>query len=321
MANAQVSAGAIPNATMLGLLRDMIFILLRYSGIPFLLRELIQRRKITILVYHSLPGVRARKHFQALRKRYHVIALRDYLRARAGGRSGTLPPKSLIITLDDGYRSNVDLKPVVNGLRIPVTIFLCSGIVGTHRHYWWFHTASAEEADACKRMADADRRKLLLSRGYTDDAEYPDRQALSRSEIDALKPWVDFQAHTVTHPILPACSDEKAENEIRNCKAELERHYGFNILALAFPNGDYSEREINLARNAGYSCALTLDCGFNDQNTDLFRLRRIPVPDQASVSELLVKSSGLWDVLRSSAHLKICRCEVRKIWAQDRIAV
>ena len=29
-----------------------------------------------------------------------------------------------------------------------------------------------------------------------------------------MKEIVDFQAHTVTHPILPACSDEKAEHEI-----------------------------------------------------------------------------------------------------------
>ena len=298
----------------------MIFILLRYSGIPFLLRELMQRRKITILVYHALLGVRARNHFQALRARYHVIALADYLRARAEGQMWRLPSKSLIITFDDGHRNNFELRQLLEELRVPITIFLCSGIVGTHRHYWWFHTQNASESAACKRMPDAERLAFLSSREYQQERDYPDRQALSRSEIDALKPWVDFQAHTVTHPILPACSDEKAENEIRNCKAELERHYGFNIHALAFPNGDYTEREINLARKAGYSCALTLDCGFNDQNTDLFRLRRIPVPDEASVSELLVKSSGLWDVFRSSAHLKIRRCEVRKIWAQDRIA-
>ena len=97
---------------------------------------------------------------------------------------------------------------------------------------------------------------------------------------------------------LLACSDEKAEREIRDCKAELERQYGFNIQALAFPNGDYTEREVNLAQNAGYNCALTLDCGFNDKNTDPFRLRRVPLTDYASVSELLVKTSGLWGFLR-----------------------
>jgi peptidoglycan/xylan/chitin deacetylase (PgdA/CDA1 family) len=150
-------------------------------------------------------------------------------------------------------------------------------------------------------MSDPERLAFLFSRGYQAEREYSDRQALSRSEIDALRPWADFQAHTITHPILPACSDEKAEREIRDCKAELERNYAFNVRALAFPNGDYTEREINLARQAGYTCALTLDCGFNDENTDLFRLRRITVPDQASVSELLVKSSGFWNLFRWSS--------------------
>jgi peptidoglycan/xylan/chitin deacetylase (PgdA/CDA1 family) len=255
-----------------------------------------QRRRITILVYHALPGSQARNHFQALRARYHLIALADYLCARAKGTVGHLPSKSLIITFDDGHRNNFELRQLLQELRLPITIFLCSGIVGTNRHYWWFHTRKASELAACKRMPDAERLALLSSRGYQQERDYPDRQALSRSEIDALKPWVDFQSHTITHPILPACSDEKAEREIRDCKAELERDYGFDIHALAFPNGDYTEREINLARKAGYSCALTLDSGFNDAHTDLFRLRRIPLPDKASISELLVKASGLWDL-------------------------
>jgi len=292
---------------MLKLLREMIFILLRYSGIPFVLRELIQRRKITILVYHALQAARAGKHFQALRARYHVISLADYLRARANREMWRLPRKSLIITFDDGHRSNFELRKLLEELGLPITIFLCSGIVGTHRHYWWFYTPATGESAACKKMLDAERLAFLSGRGYQEEWDYPDRQALSRSEIDALKPWVDFQAHTVTHPILPACSDEKAEREIRDCKAELERDYGFDIQALAFPNGDYTEREINLARKAGYSCALTLDCGFNDQSTDLFRLRRIPIPDEASMSELLVKSSGLWNLFRwSSITQKNC---------------
>jgi peptidoglycan/xylan/chitin deacetylase (PgdA/CDA1 family) len=290
----------LQTASMLGLLREMIFIVLRYSGIPFVLRHLIQRRKVTILVYHALPAAQARKHFEALRTRYHIIALSDYLRARAEGEMWRLPSKSVIITLDDGHRNNFELRELLEELRLPITIFLCSGIVGTNRHYWWFHTRKASESAECKTMPDAQRLAFLSTRGYQEEREYPDRQALSRSEIDTLKPWIDFQAHTITHPILPACLDEKAEREIRSCKAELERDYALDVRALAFPNGDYTEREINLARQAGYTCALTLDCGFNDQNTDLFRLRRIPVPDQASVSELLVKSSGFWDLFRWS---------------------
>src|SRR3989442_7223914 len=84
-----------------GLLRDSIFILLRYSGIPFLLRELMQRRKTTILVYHSLPKARARNHFLTLRARYHIIALADYLRARAADEMWRGRPQTPTITLYD----------------------------------------------------------------------------------------------------------------------------------------------------------------------------------------------------------------------------
>lgn len=281
-------------------LRRIIFSSLYYTGIPFLLREVVERDKTTIVVFHAPSPDAARGHFEALRKRYNIISLADYLRARIDGRAGELPPKSLIITMDDGHRSNAQLKSLLQEMEIPITIFICSGIVGTHRHFWWLHTRSSSEAKACKQMTDAERLEFLLSRDHHPEQEYPDRQALSKSEIEELKPLVDFQAHSVSHPILPACADEKAEREIERCKTDLERLYGLKIEAFAFPNGDYTEREINLACKAGYSCVLTVDYGFNNPNTDLFRLKRIPVPDQATVSELLVKISGLWGLLRLS---------------------
>jgi peptidoglycan/xylan/chitin deacetylase (PgdA/CDA1 family) len=280
------------------LLRGLAFALLRYSGIPFLLREVVQTSKVTILVYHAPPADRARDHFRALAARYNIIRLADYLRAREAHALQRLPPKSLVITLDDGHRSNYELKPVLEELGIPVTVFLCSGLVGTHRHFWWNHTASPSETQGWKRLPEEDRLQNLLRRGYSPDNEYPDRQALSDEEIAELKPWVDFQAHTVTHPILPACSDETATREIESCKADLESRYDLRISSLAFPNGDYTEREVALLRKAGYTCALTLDHGFNGQYTDLFSLRRVPLPDDASVDELLVKASGLWGLLQ-----------------------
>jgi len=279
-------------------LRKILFSPLYYTGIPFLLREVVERNKTTIVVYHAPSPDVARCHFEALRKRYNIIPLAEYLRASVDGRARKLPPKSLIITMDDGHRSNAQLKSLLQEMEIPVTIFICSGVVGSHRHFWWLHTRSPSEAEACKQMTDAQRLEFLLSRDYRPEQEYSDRQALSKSEIEELKPLVDFQAHSVSHPILPTCADETAEHEITDSKAELERQYGLQIRALAFPNGDYTEREINLVRKAGYRCALTLDCGFNDQNTDLFRLRRIPIPDEASVNELVVKTSGLWELFR-----------------------
>jgi len=279
--------------------RSAVFALLRFSGLPFLARELLQRRTVTIVVYHAPPAELADLHFGALRRRYHIISLSEYLAARIKRTADRLPAKALIITFDDGHRSNYELRTLLEKHRIPITIFLCSGIVGTQRHYWWFHAQDPAEAQSLKALPDQQRVEALQGKGHSDTREYETRQSLSRSEITEMKGAVDFQSHTVFHPILPACSDEKAAREIAESKQTLEGEHGLRIYALAYPNGDYSEREIRLLRKAGYTCGLTLDAGFNDSKTDLFCLRRVPLPDDAGLNELLVKTSGLWGYLQA----------------------
>jgi peptidoglycan/xylan/chitin deacetylase (PgdA/CDA1 family) len=285
--------------TLKRFLRAAVFALLRFSGLPFLIRELWQRKKVTIVVYHALGAERADVHFGALRSRYNVIALSDFLAARSGQTADRLPPKALIITFDDGHRSNYELRALLEQHRLPVTIFLCSGIVGTQRHYWWSHTNDPAEAQALKALPDEQRVQTLLGKGHSDTRDYETRQALSRDEIAEMKSAVDFQSHTVFHPILTACSSERASREIFDSKQALETQCGLKVCALAYPNGDYSDREVRLLRNAGYTCGLTLNPGFNDSDTDLFCLRRVAMPDDAGVNELIVKTSGLWTFLKA----------------------
>ena len=151
--------------------------------------------------------------------------------------------------------------------------------MGTQRHYWWLHARNAANAQRLKALPDEQRTRELLNEGHTDTREYNTRHALSRGEIEEMKGMVDFQSHTMFHPILPACSDERAEQEIVESKQVLESQFGLRICALAYPNGDYSHREVGLLQNAGYTCGLTMDAGFNDSETDPFRLRRVALPD------------------------------------------
>ena len=280
------------------LLRSAVFVLLRLSGLPFILREIVQRKKLTIVVYHAMVAPVAERHFRALRARYNILPLSEYLAWRKNKSASSLPPKSIIITFDDGHKANYELKPLLEKHCVPITIFLCSGIVGTQAHFWWSHAKNPAEARTLKALPDEQRAQLLLERGHGDGREYETRQALSWAEIAEMKSLVDFQSHSVYHPILPACSDERARSEIFESKKTLEHLCGLKICALAYPNGDYSDREINLLRSAGYTCGMTLDPGLNDSATDPFCLRRIPLPDDAAISELIVKASGLWASMR-----------------------
>ena len=53
------------------------------------------------------------------------------------------------------------------------------------------------------------------------------------------------------------------------------------------------------AKMGGYICALTLDPGFNSLRTDLYRLRRIAIEERADNTELAVRVSGVWDLLKN----------------------
>src|SRR5256885_1260512 len=92
--------------------RRVAFFVLRYSGLPFLLRETLQRSKVTIVVYHALAVQQARVHLRALSARYQVIALADYLRARTNGDTQKLPSNPLTLPLDDGHLNNLKLNPL-----------------------------------------------------------------------------------------------------------------------------------------------------------------------------------------------------------------
>ena len=87
-------------------------------------------------------------------------------------------------------------------------------------------------------------------------------------------------------------------SEIFGSKEALESEHGLKIYALAYPNGDYSHREVELLQSAGYTCGLTLEAGLNDAETDPFRLRRVALPDDAGINEVIVKVSGLWTFLK-----------------------
>jgi peptidoglycan/xylan/chitin deacetylase (PgdA/CDA1 family) len=117
---------------------------------------------------------------------------------------------------------------------------------------------------------------------------------LSADEIAELRKTVDIQSHTVLHPILPRCESDRAHREIAESRRDLEANFGVSVYALAYPNGDYTDREIELARAAGYECALSMDFGFNSAATPMFRLKRICINDDAGINELALKASGVW---------------------------
>lgn len=279
-------------------MKKALFKFLRFSGLPFIFREILQRKKVSIILFHDINPEIADNSFAYLCKHYNIITITEFLKAAESGKKEALPAKAMILTFDDGHIGNFELLPVLEKYNIAVTVFLVAALVNTKRYFWFQYQKISNEVEDFKKLPNKERLEKLKSKGYDQETEFEYPQALNSDQINMMKNKVDFQSHTMFHPILTRCTLDEAEYEIKESKTLLETVFGLTIEGLAYPNGDYTEREVEIARKSGYKYGLTLDPGFNSLNTDLFRLKRISVNDTIDINEFIVKSCGLWSFIR-----------------------
>ena len=73
------------------------------------------------------------EQMQTLREYANPISLSKLVQSL---KQNVLPPKSVAVTLDDGYADNLYIaKPILEKHDIPATVFICTGYMG--REFWW----------------------------------------------------------------------------------------------------------------------------------------------------------------------------------------
>jgi peptidoglycan/xylan/chitin deacetylase (PgdA/CDA1 family) len=281
-------------------LNRLLFILLRYSGVALFFRQFIQIKKVTILCFHDISYDCAEKTFTYLLKHYNIIDLNTFIHAAESNNRNVLPKKALIINFDDGFIRNYELMPLIQKYKIPIIIFICAGLVNTNRQLWFNFKAQKLLGVSFKNIRNVERIKILEQAGFNQTNESETPEVLSKNHIDEMRSYVNFQSHTVFHPFLTMCEEQEAKTEITKSKEILEKEYNLTINTIAYPHGDYSQREIALIREAGYKCGVTVDYGFNTIHSDLLRLKRLPVNDTEDLNELVVKASGAWGFLKTT---------------------
>jgi peptidoglycan/xylan/chitin deacetylase (PgdA/CDA1 family) len=270
-----------------------IYATVRRTGLPALAARTYARGRVGILVYHNPTPELLDEHLRWLAPRVSFITLDRLVDAIGSPAWDELPPRSLVVTVDDGHAGNYALRDVFRRHGVRPTIFACSQIVGTRRRYWW--TVDGIDRRVLFAADNETRLTLLAERhGFRQEDEHAgERQALSREEVAELLDYVDFQAHTRFHPILTACSDEECRREIELSRQEVADLTGRDVRHFAYPNGRFGEREVELLRAAGYRSARTVELGWNDRDTDPYRLRMIGVPDDASIDQLATQLAGI----------------------------
>ncbi len=296
-------------------------------------------RRLVILHYHRVPEVTDpmnpdllerpvfAMHMQALADVFNVVPLSEGLEQL---RAGTLPPRAVAITFDDGYADNYQVAlPVLQQFRLPAAFFVAAGFLDGGCMFndlvveacrvapagaW--HTG-VEELGICQvamavparvqlagqlisrlKYLGADER-LSAARSLLRSASgtQPDHLMMTSDELRALySAGMEIGGHTLSHPILARLPDDEAEREIRAGKAALESLLGARVAHFAYPNGkplaDYLPRDVALARAAGFSAALTTVWAGARRTGDTFQIPRV----------------GSWDRSRERFCARLLRC-------------
>jgi peptidoglycan/xylan/chitin deacetylase (PgdA/CDA1 family) len=233
------------------------------------------------------------------------------LRALAPAPEG-IPPRSVAVTFDDAYHDVLtEALPVLEGSRVPATVFAVSGELGST--FWWDRmtrippdaaTAYLGEGPSRKRgsreqepgaifgrlharllpLPPEERDRILLGLSADAPPEPSLPRALAPEELRRLQGsgTVEIGAHTRTHPNLAALAEADQEVEVTGSRLALEEILGTPVTSFAYPFGTfahYSRATSGIVEAAGFERACTAEPGVVARGGDAYALPRLWVED------------------------------------------
>ncbi|MEH6825507.1 MAG: polysaccharide deacetylase family protein [Motiliproteus sp.] len=212
-----------------------------YRTIPILsYHQFTARQQARNRLQQTASGFRAQLTF--IRDQgYQVLRLSQLPEYLNGARE--IPPKSVIITIDDGYRSAYDVAyPLLREFGYPVTLFVYTDFIGAPAAVSW------------------PQMKTMLASGL-----------------------VDIQSHAKSHASLVAPSVPTADYsrwlvaEVTEGRRILEQRLGYRVDLFSYPYGDSNDAAVMLLKKQGFRLATTVHQGGNPSFSDPYRLRRTMV--------------------------------------------
>lgn len=265
-------------------------------------RQLRRRDATAVLTFHrvlddgelrqtcSLAGIVVRRRtFEELAA--HVAA--KYEAVDCGHISAGGGRLRVAFTFDDGWRDNVaNAVPMARKHRIPLTIFICPGLIGKTSPFWpervsalLRHGSSGASPSEIERVIETlktytpvRREQFIAGLGKAGVAPNPADQLASWDEIREMDAaGVRIGCHTLTHQILAMVPVETARREIREAKRAIEDVLHKPCDMFAYPNGNHSRAVRQLLAEEGFGAAFTTEPGARTDESDPLAIPRINI--------------------------------------------
>ncbi len=299
-------------------LSKSIFLSLISSGMRYI-AGLDREPRLSILIYHRvLPSYDFIQPMEVVAETFdwHMELISSHFNPLTFGeaihhlKSGTLPPKSICVTFDDGYADNVEVAiPILKKWKVPATFFIATGFVdggcmwndiiaetirqlkgqeldlafcGLER----FEIATKSQCYSALRKVlttiryfPLDRRNEVANMIASLVGTLPQDLMMTKSQIKEISiNGMEVGGHTVTHPILTTLTPELAREEMGQGKEELESIIGRKIRYFAFPTGkptlDYSPDHIKMLPRLGFEAGVSTQWGVSNSESDIWQLPR-----------------------------------------------
>ncbi|MDB2590008.1 polysaccharide deacetylase family protein [Candidatus Thioglobus sp.] len=230
-----------------------------------------QQKPIPILMYHSIAAMPKGTVMRSLHVPPTLFKLQMWLLKIMGYQGlsmGELQPylmgekigKVVGITFDDGFKNNfTKALPILRKNGFSATCYIISQNIGGINHW-------------------------DLDKGIDENP------LMNENEI---KQWLDngmeIGSHTQNHVHLAESSIEIATKEIIQSKLDLEKRFNCQITHFCYPYGSYNNEIINIAKNANYQTATTVNRSRIHRGDNLLALSRIPITHRTFPHLFLMK--------------------------------
>jgi peptidoglycan/xylan/chitin deacetylase (PgdA/CDA1 family)/GT2 family glycosyltransferase len=192
--------------------------------------------------------------------RYRPIGFAELARALQAGEAP--PPRSVVITIDDGYADNLEIaRPLLRRRRFPATVFLVSGGIGGVND-------------------------------WTSEGAVAGRRLLTEAEIEEMRgDGIEIGAHTRTHPSLTATPAGDLDAEVGGSREDLEALLGDPVPTFAYPFGQFDPAAVAAVDRAGFEAACTVESRLARLGDDPLEIPRLEIKGEDSLRSFLRK---LW---------------------------